>query len=210
MQTLIDRPNRRVDAGSERHRHPLLPARRPERSVLRRALRPHQRHPADPCAARAGLRLHGAGLRDGEPASPRPMWSCPGPGFLNTTAALSTAYAVNAPVLALTGQIQQSMIGRNVGLLHELPDQLAIMRGLTKWADRISVARRRARPGQRSLPPPPVGTPAPGRARMRHGHLGAPRAGRVDRHRGDRRSLPGRRGRRRARRQAAGQRASGR
>lgn len=61
----------------------------------------------------------------------------PGPGFLNTTAALSTAYAVNAPVLALTGQIQQSMIGRNIGLLHELPDQLAIMRGLTKWADRI-------------------------------------------------------------------------
>lgn len=61
----------------------------------------------------------------------------PGPGFLNTTAALSTAYAVNAPVLALTGQIQQAMIGRNVGLLHELPDQLAIMRGLTKWADRI-------------------------------------------------------------------------
>jgi acetolactate synthase-1/2/3 large subunit len=44
---------------------------------------------------------------------------------------------VNAPVLALTGQIQQAMIGRNVGLLHELPDQLAIMRGLTKWADRI-------------------------------------------------------------------------
>ena len=61
----------------------------------------------------------------------------PGPGFLNTTAALSTAYAVNAPVLALAGQIQQSMIGRNVGLLHELPDQLSIMRGLTKWADRI-------------------------------------------------------------------------
>ena len=61
----------------------------------------------------------------------------PGPGFLNTAAALSTAYAVNAPVLALAGQIQQAMIGRHVGLLHELPDQLAIMRGLTKWADRI-------------------------------------------------------------------------
>ena len=45
---------------------------------------------------------------------------------------------MNAPVLALTGQIQQAMIGRNVGLLHELPDQLAIMRGLTKWADRIT------------------------------------------------------------------------
>ncbi|MBR0800430.1 acetolactate synthase [Bradyrhizobium jicamae] len=62
----------------------------------------------------------------------------PGPGILNTTAALCTAYAVNAPVLALTGQIQQSMIGRNIGLLHDLPDQLAILRGLTKWADRIT------------------------------------------------------------------------
>ena len=65
-----------------------------------------------------------------------------GSGFYSlmqdATAALSTAYAVNAPVLALTGQIQQAMIGRNVGLLHELPDQLAIMRGLTKWADRIT------------------------------------------------------------------------
>ncbi len=73
-------------------------------------------------------------------ATARPSAYCvvPGPGFLNTTAALSTAYAVNAPVVALTGQIQQSMIGRNVGLLHELPDQLAIMRGLTKWADRIT------------------------------------------------------------------------
>src|SRR5690242_11644845 len=73
-------------------------------------------------------------------ATGKPSAYCvvPGPGFLNTTAALSTAYAVNAPVVALIGQIQQSMIGRNVGLLHELPDQLAIMRGLTKWADRIT------------------------------------------------------------------------
>src|SRR5467141_889878 len=57
-------------------------------------------------------------------------------GYAMATGAPS-AYAVNAPVLALTGQIQQAMIGRNVGLLHELPDQLSIMRGLTKWADRI-------------------------------------------------------------------------
>ena len=133
----------------------------------------------------------------------------PGPGFLNTTAALSTAYAVNAPVLALTGQIQQSMIGRNVGLLHELPDQLAIMRGLTKWADRITRARRGARPGQRSVPPPAVRAPPAGGAGMRDGHLGAQGAGRADRRaRPNGRSLPRRRGRGRARRQAAGQRAA--
>ncbi len=61
----------------------------------------------------------------------------PGPGFLNTTAALSTAYARNAPVLAISGQIRTTELGRGYGLLHELPDQLLIMRGLTKWAERI-------------------------------------------------------------------------
>ena len=36
----------------------------------------------------------------------------PGPGFLNSTAALSTAYAVNAPVFALIGQIPLGAIGK--------------------------------------------------------------------------------------------------
>ena len=61
----------------------------------------------------------------------------PGPGLLNTTAALSTAYACNAPVLALTGQIASTAIGRGHGMLHEIPDQLGVIKGLTKWAARI-------------------------------------------------------------------------
>jgi acetolactate synthase-1/2/3 large subunit len=61
----------------------------------------------------------------------------PGPGVLNTGAALSTAYAANARVLCLTGQIASAAIGRGFGMLHELPDQLSILRGLTKWAGRI-------------------------------------------------------------------------
>ena len=61
----------------------------------------------------------------------------PGPGILNTTAALATAYGVCAPVLAITGQLPAHAIGRGHGLLHEIPDQLAILRGLTKWAERI-------------------------------------------------------------------------
>ncbi|MXX25219.1 MAG: hypothetical protein F4Z82_07245 [Caldilineaceae bacterium SB0668_bin_21] len=60
----------------------------------------------------------------------------PGPGFLNTTAALATAYATNAPVLCLAGQIHQDQIGRGYGMLHEIPDQLTVMRSLTKWARR--------------------------------------------------------------------------
>jgi acetolactate synthase-1/2/3 large subunit len=61
----------------------------------------------------------------------------PGPGLLNTTAALSTAYATNAPVLCISGQVQSDLIGRGFGLLHEIPDQLGILQTLTKWAARI-------------------------------------------------------------------------
>ena len=62
----------------------------------------------------------------------------PGPGVLNTTAALATAWGVNAPVLCLTGQVPSAMIGRLRGQLHELPDQLATLRTLLKWAERIA------------------------------------------------------------------------
>ena len=66
----------------------------------------------------------------------------PGPGLLNTTAALSTAYACHTPVLALTGQIPSAAIGQGYGLLHEIPDQLGLLRGLTKWAARIEHTTR--------------------------------------------------------------------
>jgi acetolactate synthase-1/2/3 large subunit len=66
------------------------------------------------------------------------VYTCvPGPGVLNTTAALSTAYAANAPVLCLTSEIPSHEIGRGHGILHELPDQLSLLRGLTKWAEII-------------------------------------------------------------------------
>ncbi|MEY1553999.1 thiamine pyrophosphate-dependent enzyme [Yoonia sp. R2331] len=62
----------------------------------------------------------------------------PGPGLLNAGAALCTAYGANTPVMCITGNIMSHMIGQGRGQLHELPDQLALMRGLTKWADRIT------------------------------------------------------------------------
>jgi acetolactate synthase-1/2/3 large subunit len=61
----------------------------------------------------------------------------PGPGMLNTTAALATALACNAPVLCITGQVPTAFIERGRGHLHELPNQLATLRSLLKWAARI-------------------------------------------------------------------------
>src|ERR1700675_1562503 len=61
------------------------------------------------------------------------VYTCvPGPGVLNTTAALCTAFAANASVLCLTSEIPSHEIGRGHGILHELPDQLSLLRGLTK------------------------------------------------------------------------------
>ncbi len=62
----------------------------------------------------------------------------PGPGVLNSGAALCTAYGANAPVLCVTGNVMSDLIGRGRGQLHELPDQLGLLRGLTKSAERIN------------------------------------------------------------------------
>ena len=62
----------------------------------------------------------------------------PGPGFLNSSASLATAWGLNAKVLSLVGQIPLKAQGKGRGVLHEIPDQLAIQRQLTKWANRAT------------------------------------------------------------------------
>jgi acetolactate synthase I/II/III large subunit len=62
----------------------------------------------------------------------------PGPGVLNTTAALSTAYACNAPVLCITGQIPSAHIGGGLGFLHEIPNQDVMLASVSKWQARIT------------------------------------------------------------------------
>jgi acetolactate synthase-1/2/3 large subunit len=61
----------------------------------------------------------------------------PGPGVLNTAAAICSAYGASAPIVCLTGQVPSDFIGSGKGHLHELPDQLATLRSLTKWSARI-------------------------------------------------------------------------
>jgi acetolactate synthase-1/2/3 large subunit len=60
----------------------------------------------------------------------------PGPGVLNSTAALCTAH--NTPILCITGEVPSEFVGIGHGMLHELDDQLGILRVLTKWAARIN------------------------------------------------------------------------
>ncbi|MEA2587049.1 MAG: acetolactate synthase large subunit [Thermomicrobiales bacterium] len=62
----------------------------------------------------------------------------PGPGLLNAAAGLSTAYSCNSPVLCLTGQIRSDLIDRDTGVLHEIPNQIGMIRSVTKHAARAS------------------------------------------------------------------------
>ena len=89
----------------------------------------------------------------------------PGPGVLNTTAALSTAYACNAPVLCVTGQIPSGHIGGGLGFLHEIPDQLRALASVSKWQARIDVRGRHSARRRRGLPAAEWRPPAAGRHR---------------------------------------------
>src|SRR5450631_4202100 len=76
----------------------------------------------------------GAALATGKPQA---YVVVPGPGLLNSGAALLTAYGMNAPVLALIGQIPHAAIGRGFGHLHEIRDQAGIIARLVDHSARI-------------------------------------------------------------------------
>lgn len=92
----------------------------------------HPRH--EQCSAYMAL---GAALATGKPQA---YAAVPGPGMLNTAAALLTAYGTGAPVLAIAGQVPSDAIDRGCGHLHELPDQLGLLRHMVKFAARIPSA----------------------------------------------------------------------
>ena len=71
----------------------------------------------------------GAAQATGRPAA---LCVVPGPGMLNTTAGLTSAYWANARVLALVGAVSTHCRGRNFGVLHDLPDPAAVLRQVTK------------------------------------------------------------------------------
>ena len=101
----------------------------------------------------------GAAISTGKPQAYAVV---PGPGLLNSGAALLTAFSMNAPVLALIGQIENANIGRGLGhplrssgRLHEIRDQAGIVARLVDWSARIRAPDRHAfRESLRFHPPP--------------------------------------------------------
>jgi acetolactate synthase-1/2/3 large subunit len=126
VESLLRHGIRTVFAVPGVHNDPLFDAFYAARDRLRVI---HTRH-----EQAAGYMALGAALATGRPQA---FCVVPGPGLLNASAAMLTAYGMNAPVLALAGQIPQADIDRACGHLHEIPDQLGLARHFTKYAARI-------------------------------------------------------------------------
>ena len=76
----------------------------------------------------------GAALVTGRPQA---FAVVPGPGILNASAALLLARGMGAPVLALAGQIPSFAIDQGHGHLHEIHDQIGLLRHIVKYGERI-------------------------------------------------------------------------
>jgi len=61
----------------------------------------------------------------------------PGVGVYNAAAGLATAYGTSSRVLLIAGQVPREGIGRDLGLLHDVHDQLEVVRPVTKWCQRV-------------------------------------------------------------------------
>ena len=61
----------------------------------------------------------------------------PGPGLLNAAAGIGTAYASSSPVMLLVGQVESYNIGKGAGAVHEVVDQLDVVKNITKWRSTI-------------------------------------------------------------------------
>ena len=118
----------------------------------------------------------GAALATGKPQAYAVV---PGPGLLNSGAALLTAYGMNAPVLALIGQIPAGAIGKDQGHLHEIRDQAGIIARLVDHAARIDGPAEASAKVAKAIRAMAMGRP--GRARMRHRRMGPARPGCRDR-----------------------------
>ena len=90
----------------------------------------------------AGYMALGAALATGKPSAYAVV---PGPGLLNSAAALLTAYSMNAPVLALIGEIPDADIGKHLGHLHEIRDQAGILKRLVDYSALIRKPERAQR-----------------------------------------------------------------
>jgi acetolactate synthase-1/2/3 large subunit len=64
-----------------------------------------------------------------------------GPGATNTLTPLAESYAASVPVVVIMSDIASSLVGRDLGALHEVPNQIDCFRPVTRWAEALTDGR---------------------------------------------------------------------
>jgi thiamine pyrophosphate-dependent acetolactate synthase large subunit-like protein len=64
-----------------------------------------------------------------------------GPGATNTLTPLVESYAGSIPVLVVMSDVATHLVGRDIGALHEVPNQIECFRPVTRWAEAVTEAR---------------------------------------------------------------------
>ena len=64
-----------------------------------------------------------------------------GPGATNALTPLVESYAGSQPVLLLMSDIPAALIGRDLGALHEVPNQIQCFKPVCRWAETIEAGR---------------------------------------------------------------------
>jgi acetolactate synthase-1/2/3 large subunit len=90
-----------------------------------------------------------------------------GPGATNALTPLVESYAGSVPVVLIASDIASNLVGRDLGALHEVPNQIECFRPVTRWAEALTEAR--AIPGAiagafdllRTGPPGPIALSIP-------------------------------------------------
>ena len=68
-----------------------------------------------------------------------------GPGATNALTPLVESYAGSMPVVLIVSDVASDLVGRDVGALHAVPNQIECFRPVTRWAEAVTEARAIAR-----------------------------------------------------------------
>jgi acetolactate synthase I/II/III large subunit len=72
--------------------------------------------------------------------APAVVLATTGPGATNTLTPLAESYAGSVPVVVVTSDIASTLVGRDLGALHEVPNQIECFRPVTRWAEAVTEA----------------------------------------------------------------------
>jgi thiamine pyrophosphate-dependent acetolactate synthase large subunit-like protein len=96
-----------------------------------------------------------------------------GPGATNTLTPLAESYASSVPVVVIMSDVASPLVGRELGALHEVVNQIECFRSVSRWAELITDAPAIARNIQGAFDLLGSGRPGPIALSIPHDVLGA-------------------------------------